>query len=282
MNSFKTIILTLLFVIPSSTFGQQTDVIYKQLDVIIFNNYIKSLNQKKQSSVGDLIIQTAVFLMDSPYATKTLEECGNTEKLVINLRKFDCVTLVENCMALVHTLKNKDQTFDYFCSELKTIRYRNAEIKNYCSRLHYFNDWIANNETKAKVINITPGFGGKTLAIKADYMTNNQNLYPQLGIPEYLSEMKTIEQNLSQRRNTYISKDIPASNKIRNGDILCLTSANSGIGIAHVGFAFRLGKDLYFLNASQTNHKVEISSITFNEYLNQHKNFTGYMIVRPL
>lgn len=282
MKLNKVVLIIILAIFPFSIFAQNNDVIYKPLDQTIFKNYIKALNQKKQSSVGNLVIQTAVFLMDSPYASNTLEECGNNEKLVINLRQFDCVTLVENCLALVHTLKSKDQSFSNFYNKLRNIRYRNGEITDYSSRLHYFNEWIANNETKGNVINLSASFGGKLLPIKTYFMSQNPKLYPQLSNQAILLEMKEIEKSISERRNIYLQKSIPANDKIRNGDILCLTSNKPGIGISHVGLAFRLGADLYFLHASQSNQKVEISSSPFNEYLAQQKNITGYIVVRPL
>jgi hypothetical protein len=265
-----------------SAFGEDKGVIYQKLDTIIFHRYIHSLESKKQSSVGDLMVQTAVYLMDSPYAGKTLEVCGKNERLVVNLRQFDCVTLVESCLALVHTLKSKDQSFEAYCTELKTIRYRNGILTDYSSRLHYFTEWIGNNETKAKVINLTPGFGGKSMLLTLDYMSHNTGLYPPMSNPEIHSEIKDVEKNISNRMYFYIPKNAAINSKIRNGDILCLTSKVPGIGISHVGIAFRLGGVLYLLHASQTGQKVEITSEPYANYILQLDNVTGYMVVRPL
>lgn len=262
--------------------AQEKNIIYQQMDTILFNRYIQTMEPKKSSSVGDLMVQTAVYLMDSPYVPKTLEAGGKTEKLVVNLRQFDCVTLVETCMALVHSLKSKDCSFETFCSELKKIRYRNGNLVNFSSRLHYFTEWISNNESKAKVMNLTPGFGGSPLPLTLDFMSRKAELYPQMSNPEIRNEMKAIEQNISQRKNFYIPKNAPVNNKIRNGDILCLTTNVPGLGVSHVGIAFRLGNELYFLHASQTGQKVEISPEPFAKYIVQLKNITGYMVVRPL
>lgn len=282
MKKYKFLLFLIISLSLQSTFAQDRNILYQKLDTIIFHRYIQTLESKKQSSVGDLMIQTAVFLMDSPYVPKTLEACGKNEKLVVNLRQFDCVTLIENCMALVHTLKSKDHSFGSFCSELKQIRYRNGNLTDYSSRLHYFTEWISNNETKGKVINLTTAFGGKPLPLRLDFMSRKADLYPPMSSPDIMNEMKLIEQNISQRNNFYIPKSSPVSNKIRNGDILCLTTTVQGIGISHVGFAFRLGEELYFLHASQTDQKVEISSEPFIKYISQHNNITGYMVVRPL
>jgi hypothetical protein len=265
-----------------SAFGEDKGVMYQKLDTIIFHRYIHSLESKKQSAVGDLMIQTAVYLMDAPYSAKTLEVCGKNERLVVNLRQFDCVTLVESCLALVHTLKSRDQSFEAYCAELRNIRYRNGNLTDYSSRLHYFTEWIANNETKAKVINLTAGFGGKSMPLTLDFMSHNAGLYPQMSDQEIHAEIKDVEKNISNRMFFYIPKITPVNSKIRNGDILCLTSKVAGIGISHVGIAFRLDGVLYMLHASLTNQKVEITPEPFAKYISQLDNVTGYMVVRPL
>jgi hypothetical protein len=270
------------FIFIQSTIGQNENVIYQRLDTIIFQRYIHAFNAKKHGSAGDLMVQTGVFLMDAPYMAKTLELCGKTERLVVNLRQFDPVTLVENCMALVHSLKSKDQSFDAFCNELRDIRYRNGSITDFSSRLHYFTEWISNNETKGKVINLTAAFGGKRFVFTPDFITRNATLYPAMSSPEIRSEMLTVEQNLSHRVNFYIPKSLPVGNKIRNGDILCLTSNVSGLGISHVGIAFRLGGVLYMIHASAKDNKVEITPDPFLKYIAPLQNITGYMVVRPL
>ncbi len=265
-----------------SAFAQDKNVIYQKLDTLLFHRYMESMNSKKLSPVGDLMVQTAVYLMDSPYAAKTLEICGKNERLVVNLRQFDCVTLVESCLALVNTLKSRDQTFDNYCNKLRVIRYRNGEITDFSSRLNYFTEWISNNQAKAKVINLTSGLGGKVLPLNLDFMSRNSELYPAMSNPDVKSEIKISERNISQMMNFYIPKNTPVNSKIRNGDILCLTTNVQGLEISHVGIAFRLGGVLYLINASSTGQKVEITPDPFDKYLAKLPNITGYMVARPL
>ena len=47
-----------------------------------------------------------------------------------------------------------------FIKNLETIRYRNGVLDGYPSRLHYFTDWIRNNEQKGLVRDITSELGG--------------------------------------------------------------------------------------------------------------------------
>ena len=96
------------------------------------------------------------------------------------------------------------------------------------------------------------------------------------------NKIKETELNISRRINYYIPKTAPVNNKIRNGDILCMTSNVAGMDITHVGIAFRLGGVLYMIHASLTNQKVEITNDPFDKYIAKLSNISGYMVVRPL
>ena len=262
--------------------GQESNVIYQPEDTVIFNRYIHIFASRKNLPTGELVIQTAEFFLKKPYVPRTLEVNAHSEKLVINLRQFDCTTFVESCLSLVRVLQHRQPSFKAFCEELKKIRYRDGELTDYSSRLHYFSDWITNNEKKGKVMNLTHEFGGVPFVIEANIMTSRPELYPAMKDLMVKYEMKKIEQNVSDRRYFRLPKELPANSRIRNGDILCLTTKGSGVGISHVGFALRQGEILYFLNASQTAQKVEISAVPFIQLISQREKTTGYMVVRPL
>ena len=50
----------------------------------------------------------------------------------------------------------------------------------YCSRLHYFSDWINENQKRGNLENITQKLGGITLNRKLNFISQNRRLYPQL------------------------------------------------------------------------------------------------------
>jgi hypothetical protein len=84
----------------------------------------------------------ANFFINKPYVAGTLEG-PKSETLVVNLNEFDCTTLVETSLALALC---KPNDFDDFKKKLTEIRYRNGEIVNYASRLHYLTDWLQTNQ----------------------------------------------------------------------------------------------------------------------------------------
>lgn len=66
-------------------------------------------------------------------------------------------------MAFSLMLKDQQSTFESFTENLETVRYRNGSLDGYPSRLHYFTEWIRNNEKKGLVKDIAAELGGVAL-----------------------------------------------------------------------------------------------------------------------
>lgn len=64
---------------------------------------------------------------------------SRAERLVLDLGGFDCVTLIENTLALAHSATPEDAA-----AAIVRMRYRRGEI-TWASRLHYFSDWLTWN-----------------------------------------------------------------------------------------------------------------------------------------
>ena len=110
-------------------FPMNAQVHYLPEDTVIFNRFLQ------YSKHGDnSLIHTARFFIDTPYVGGTLEG-DSEERLRVNLRELDCVTFVENVIALHLTLKNDRRSFENFCRILQLIRYRGGIIDGYLSRL---------------------------------------------------------------------------------------------------------------------------------------------------
>ena len=119
-------------------------------DSVLFENKLDEIRGIRANSLGDSIVLIGKSFLETPYLEKTLE-VGDTETLVINFSGLDCTTFVENVLTFGIILKNDKQSFGKFASNLETIRYRNGELIGYPSRLHYFTEWIRNNESKGLV-----------------------------------------------------------------------------------------------------------------------------------
>jgi hypothetical protein len=85
--------------------------------------------------VGERALGLAGFFLGSPYAAGTLEQRG-AERLVVNLRQFDCFTLVETVVVLTRLLGVGKQDFADYAAALAGVRYRGGALHGYASRLH--------------------------------------------------------------------------------------------------------------------------------------------------
>ncbi|MGD0915824.1 MAG: N-acetylmuramoyl-L-alanine amidase-like domain-containing protein, partial [Thermodesulfobacteriota bacterium] len=166
----------------------------------IFEELMRFLDKKKPLATfpGQLMLETGKFFLGAPYMAGTLE-AKKAEHLVVNLREFDCFTFVENVVALVRHAKSPERSFEAFQTVLKKIRYRKGRLQGYCSRLHYFSDWIHDNQKKGILKDVTTKIGGRPLRKTITFMTTNPDLYPPLQDPRNLRRMKSLERTLSRR-----------------------------------------------------------------------------------
>jgi len=230
---------------------------------------VRLLDKKKKSEKfpDELILEIGKFFLGAPYRTSTLEtERG--EHLVVNLKEFDCVTFVENVIALVCLIESREKSFNAFRNLLQKIRYRRGRLQGYSSRLHYFSDWIYDNQKKGILRDITAQIGGKPLRKFVNFMTKNPNLYPSLKNWVNFQRMKSVERAVSRRSLFFIPKKAlrRLEHQIRNGDLIAITTDSEGLDVQHVGFAARVRNRIHLLHASSPEGKVVFSQKTLNRY----------------
>ena len=131
-------------------------MIYRSADRIIYDYLIDSACRKwkRAQSISELMLNVGKYFLEFPYVSNTLE-IESEETLVINLRGFDCFTFIENVVVLTRQIREGIFTFEDYAAELEKIRYRNGRVNGYSSRLHYFSDWLFDNERKGIVKDIT-------------------------------------------------------------------------------------------------------------------------------
>ena len=176
-------------------------------DKKIFAELIRLLDQKKNSPTfaDQLVLEIGKFFLGTPYRAGTLEMKG-AEHLVVNLREYDCFTFVENVVALAWLLTSRQKSFDAFRRVLRKIRYRQGRVEGYSSRLHYFSDWIHDNQKKGFVRDVTADVGGRPLIKAITFMTAHPGLYPPLKNATNLRRMKSVERTISKRSLHFIPK----------------------------------------------------------------------------
>lgn len=248
-----------------------------------FERYIEQFAGKKEMPTARLALQTALFFRGAPYVAATLEK--EPEQLVVDLREFDCTTLIETSLALARALRSDSAGWPAFCRELQLIRYRNGEIKDYASRKHYISDWIADNERLGLVKEITREIGGKPRPQHVSFMSEHPDKYKQLAAdPALRQELKKQEDRINEQTVFYVPKEEigNTASRIRSGDILCFTTTWKGLDVSHMGFAYRIDGELTFVHASSTAGKVIVNPEPLSEYVKKVKHNDGIRVVRPL
>ena len=255
----------------------------REEDRKIFKKLIRFLDQKKTSVKfpDQLMLEVGKFFLGTPYGASTLET-KNAEHLVVNLRQHDCVTFVENVVALVWDVKSEENSFGVFRRILQKIRYRQGQLRGYSSRLHYFSDWIHDNQKKGIVRDVTAEIGGRPFRKTMAFMTTNSGLYPRLRNVAILQRMRSAERNISRRSLFFIPKKTLRclEDRIHDGDIIAITTNTEGLDVQHVGLAARVKNRIHLLHASSAEDKVVLSKNTLYRYLMQSRARSGIMVAR--
>ena len=136
----------------------------------------KSLSDKP---INEVIVEIGKNFLETEYVAHTLEKEGD-EQLVINLTGLDCTTFLETALTFARCIKKGKTSIDDYQKELTLIRYRDGKINQYPSRLHYFSDWIYNNQQKGIVKDISKEIGGKKIKFSVNFMSENPKYYKQL------------------------------------------------------------------------------------------------------
>jgi len=234
-------------------------------------------------SPGDLIVETGRFFLGAPYREGTLEGPGR-EKLIVNLHAFDCTTFVETVLALVRSARSGKLIAREFRRNLQSIRYRGGKIDGYASRLHYFTDWIIDNQKKKTLKDVTLHLGGARRQKEIHFMTTHRERYAALKNQNQAKKMRQTERRLSQRSFYMIGRERVSQiqDGIQPGDILAFTTNQDGLDVAHVGLAVRECGRLCLLHASRREGAVVVSAETLSAYLRRRGNFTGILVARVL
>ena len=242
-------------------------------------------------AVGERIVRIGETFLGTPYLPRTLDPPG-PERLVVNLRAMDCVTFVENMLALAHfvtevprgVLDQPEQAMLSYQEMIIRIRYRGGRLAGYPSRLHYFTDWLLDNERRGLIEIITADLGGSVDSEPISFMTSHRDLYPQLVDEGNLQEIGRAEGHLNAVPRYYIREGELAAvaNQIEDGDILAMATTVAGLDVAHTGIALWKDGGLHLMNAPLVGKSVQISEKRLSDRLLGITSQDGVMVARPL
>ena len=252
-------------------------------DTLKINELLRKGAECGKNNANELVAFYAKQLLGTPYVAHTLE--SNREWLTINIDELDCTTFVETLYALTRATLDMRRSWRDFARNIESIRYRNGELGDYSSRLHYVSDWIANNSHRGNIREVTAEIDGAKYEIKTiNFMTANRDKYPQLADSAMFAKIKNFEIGYRMHRYPYLKKEWIDSKKtaagLRNGDFVALISKTEGLDVSHMGIIIKEGNSFKLLHASSKEKKVVLEKDDLKETLRRNRSCTGIRIIR--
>ena len=279
----KVILLFSIFLFNVFSVNNQNEVVFQEQDKVILKGIYAKLEKENKKSTAELVALVGKTFLGTPYVAHTLE--GGKEQLIVNLRELDCTTYAENCLAIARSIKNGRNNFEGFTAELQAIRYRNGIIDGYPSRLHYFSDWIYENDRKGRIKDVSKAISNTPYPLQVDFMSTHPGSYKQLeSNPGFVNDLSEKEKEISNRQMYYLPKQKLSEyeHELREGDIVGITTSIEGLDITHVGILVEHDGRIHLMHASSAAEKVVISEEPLEDYLNAGSKVTGIMVARPL
>lgn len=233
--------------------------------------------------LGEIMQIVGERFKGKPYMAGLLDEPAE-EVLVCRLDGFDCVTFVETALAMARGIAEQDYSYETFQRYVTDTRYRGAEMDGYCSRLHYWTEWILDNEIRGNVEDITAELGGTRLNKKINFMTTHRDLYPRFATNnEVYACVQQMEERIGNAEFHYIPKDRIRAvyDQLQAGDIIATATSIPGLDVSHTGLVYDAGNGKKGLLHASTSGGVKVSP-DLQDYVQNNSKLIGIVVVRPV
>ena len=292
----KTVLILAIFSVALAGAGAESrlplSAVFKGRDR--FDALVNKARQEnwKALPIGERTATVGRALVGTRYRSYTLEIDNRIEAPSVNFNGMDCWTFYEIALAFARMLNEPEESWtpEQMLHYIELDRYRGGQCTGeYLSRLHYLEDWLADNERRGLVDDLTQNLGGGSVPHSAREMTIGWRHYRYLAHNRaLLGPLAQMEARVSSRPLCQIPKSRVASieGRLRSGDIIGIISRD-GRGLystSHVGLALRVADgSLHFMHASSPRNygRVVIDS-TLSSYLNRYRTDSGILVARPL
>lgn len=270
----------------SSNFGSGTST-ESASNIIEYQRLMQlfSDRQVSKSSFSEVLKSVANQFIGKSYRERLLDQ-GETEKLFVSFTEFDCVLFVETVLAFSRNLFSVNPSYENFVQNIQEVRYIDGKLDGYCSRLHYFSDWIRDHQKRGIVRDHTEELGGIPLNKTLNFMSSHRQKYPRLKHSEanyqcILAMEKRIEIETQSQPLRYIPSHKIHSiyPSLKSGDIIAVVTDIKGLDTTHTGLVYLTPKNTSFIHASPSG-KVKIAS-DLQDYVERVDHAIGIMVARP-
>ena len=251
------------------------------LSIFISGYFLRAQSNKDMPIKLKMVVEESIslktpiligqYFIGVPYLANRLSR-SNPEKVYFSFNDFDCVTYVENVLALYNSKGNYHQ----FKENIINIRYNDSI--SYEKRNHYL---ISGLEKLVKLNYLTP----INNELNSKFVLKNINYLSKRANNKHIDRSKLMitEKLISSQPIYYFDlvNDLNKNSLIQNGDLIAFVSSRNDLDFKHVGFVHIKNNKLYILHASQEKKVVCISDVTIDQYLSKNAKIKGFQIYRP-
>ncbi|MFP5502626.1 MAG: N-acetylmuramoyl-L-alanine amidase-like domain-containing protein [Candidatus Sericytochromatia bacterium] len=229
-----------------------------------------------------LVAQVAAHFLGTPYGA---QGWNATYGVACDWNAFDCVTLVESSLALARVAAEGRASQAAYAQELLDLRYRDGRKQDFASRLHYFTDWIRDNERRGRVRDITAELGGERDTREIHYMTRHWDQYQKVKVEADFVAMRVVERALTDAERYVLPKARVKDvlDRLESGDIIAMATNIEGLDVVHTGLVYRKPDGaVHLLHAPVPGDVVSVSTKPLVDYLKVFDAHVGVVVARPL
>jgi hypothetical protein len=235
-----------------------------------------------QRPMGEIMQTIAGQFLGTPYKAALLDQSPE-ETLVVTLKQFDCVLFLESVLAIARGVAVQDYSYHGFVERIRDQRYRNGQMNGYCSRLHYFSEWLLDNEKRGTVKNIGHDLKGVPLNKKLNFMSRHRHKYPRLSDDTLYKCKVEVEAKLGEVKLNYIPTHqiYRVYDRLQPGDLIAVATNIPGLDVTHTGLVYRHSDgNIGFIHASPIG-EVTIAR-DLQSYISKVENAIGILVARPI
>ncbi len=243
--------------------------------------------QKLHQQPFPTIIQTiADQFLGATYTAGLLDQ-GDTEQLIVSLSEFDCVLFIEAVLALAQSVATQNPSEAALVDSVEDYRYRDGELGDYCDRLHYFSDWIFDNEQRGNMATIA-SLNTDPVNKSLTFMSRHRNSYPQLKASAAAYDCiaqreQKLNQALTATNHRYIPTHRIRANQdlLQAGDVVAIATSIPGLDVTHTGLAYENSDGTIGLIHAAPGAGVKLSP-DLQWYVERVDSAVGIMVTRPV
>jgi hypothetical protein len=236
-----------------------------------------------ERAFGEIVQEIGLQFQGKPYLAGLLDE-GAEEVLVCRLDGFDCVTFVETALAMARGVAAEDYAYETFVTHMRDQRYRGGVMDGYCSRLHYFSEWLADNEERGRVHNITRELGGVALPKTLNFMSSHRESYARFATNDRVFAcVREMEARLEGMQLFYIPQNRirAAYSSLQAGDLIATATNIDGLDVTHTGLVYDGGDGRMGLLHASTREGVTVSP-DLQSYIQNNRSQIGIIVARAI